>query len=197
MYGIDLLMKEHENIVALTKHLRRTCCAVIEGADIDVQEFLECIDLQELMQTSIIMERKNRYCFGLCLIIPILLQKNWCAMECWWNMTSEDSISGNWRTQLSSMPVFRLQKESWISSPMHRVMWIYCSVTLRKKIPSATLMHYEHCQRNAKRRLMNRQERLRKSGTGRHTGEIYYMVRKKEIGEWVKLLISQKQFQSW
>lgn len=44
MYGIDLLMKEHENIVALTKHLRRTCCAVIEGADIDVQEFLECID---------------------------------------------------------------------------------------------------------------------------------------------------------
>ena len=29
MYGIDLLMKEHGNIVALTKHLRRTCCAVI------------------------------------------------------------------------------------------------------------------------------------------------------------------------
>ena len=44
MYGIDLLMKEHENIVALTKHLRRTCCAVIEGAYIDVQEFLEFID---------------------------------------------------------------------------------------------------------------------------------------------------------
>lgn len=44
MYGIDLLMKEHENIVAFTRHLRRTCCAVMEGAKIDVQEFLECID---------------------------------------------------------------------------------------------------------------------------------------------------------
>ena len=32
MYGIDLLMKEHENIVALTKHLRRTCCAEIGRA---------------------------------------------------------------------------------------------------------------------------------------------------------------------
>lgn len=44
MYGIDLLMKEHENIVVFTRYLRRTCCAVLEGADIDVQEFLECID---------------------------------------------------------------------------------------------------------------------------------------------------------
>lgn len=44
MYGIDLLMEEHENIVEFTKHLRRICCSVIEGADINVQEFLECID---------------------------------------------------------------------------------------------------------------------------------------------------------
>lgn len=44
MYGIDLLMKEHENIIVFTRHLRKICCAVIEGADIDVQEFLECID---------------------------------------------------------------------------------------------------------------------------------------------------------
>lgn len=44
MYGVELLMKEHENIVAFTKHLRKTCCTVIEGADIDVQEFFECID---------------------------------------------------------------------------------------------------------------------------------------------------------
>lgn len=44
MYGIDLLMKEHENIVAFTKHLKGICCAVLEGADIDVQEFFECID---------------------------------------------------------------------------------------------------------------------------------------------------------
>lgn len=44
MYGIDLLMKEHENILAFTKHLRRICCAVIEGADIDIQEFRECIE---------------------------------------------------------------------------------------------------------------------------------------------------------
>lgn len=44
MCGIDLLMKEHENIVAFTMHLRRTCCAVVEGADIDVQEFMECVD---------------------------------------------------------------------------------------------------------------------------------------------------------
>lgn len=44
MYGIDLLIKEHENIIAFSKHLKRTCCAVIEGAGIDIQEFSECID---------------------------------------------------------------------------------------------------------------------------------------------------------
>lgn len=29
MYEIDLLMKKYENIVVFTKHLRKTCCAVV------------------------------------------------------------------------------------------------------------------------------------------------------------------------
>jgi hemerythrin-like domain-containing protein len=44
MYGIDLLVEEHKNIYALTEHLNKTCCAILEGAEIDVEEFRECID---------------------------------------------------------------------------------------------------------------------------------------------------------
>ena len=44
MYGIDLLVKEHKNIVSFTEYLRKICCDVIDGADVDVQEFRECVD---------------------------------------------------------------------------------------------------------------------------------------------------------
>lgn len=44
MYGIELLVDEHKNIYALTEHLERICCAVLEGEEVDVQEFRECID---------------------------------------------------------------------------------------------------------------------------------------------------------
>lgn len=44
MYGIELLVEEHKNIYALAEHLERICCAVLEGEDVDVQEFRECID---------------------------------------------------------------------------------------------------------------------------------------------------------
>ena len=44
MYGIDLLRKEHLNIIAFTEHLKNCCCAILEGADVNVLEFKECID---------------------------------------------------------------------------------------------------------------------------------------------------------
>lgn len=44
MYGIELLVEEHKNIYALTEHLNRTCCGILEGAEVDVKEFRECID---------------------------------------------------------------------------------------------------------------------------------------------------------
>lgn len=44
MYGIDLLVEEHKNIYALTEHLYRVCCGILEGAEVDVGEFRECID---------------------------------------------------------------------------------------------------------------------------------------------------------
>ncbi len=44
MYGIELLVEEHKNIYALTEYLNRTCCAILEGAAVDVKEFRECID---------------------------------------------------------------------------------------------------------------------------------------------------------
>ncbi len=44
MYGIDVLVEEHKNIYALTEHLNRICCAVLEGAEVNIKEFRECID---------------------------------------------------------------------------------------------------------------------------------------------------------
>lgn len=44
MYGIELLVEEHKNIYALTEHLEKICCDVLEGKEPDVQEFRECID---------------------------------------------------------------------------------------------------------------------------------------------------------
>lgn len=44
MYGIDLLVKEHENIIAFTDYLRRLCCNVLEGKEVDVKSFYECVE---------------------------------------------------------------------------------------------------------------------------------------------------------
>lgn len=44
MYGIDLLMKEHLNIIAFTEYMKNCCCAILEGADVNIGEFKECID---------------------------------------------------------------------------------------------------------------------------------------------------------
>lgn len=44
MYGIDLLMKEHLNIIAFTEYMKNCCCVILEGADVDIGKFKECID---------------------------------------------------------------------------------------------------------------------------------------------------------
>ncbi len=44
MYGINLLVDEHENIYAFTEYLSRSCCTILDGAEIDIQEFRACID---------------------------------------------------------------------------------------------------------------------------------------------------------
>lgn len=44
MYGVDVLVKEHENIYALTEYLEKVCCSILEGAKVNTQEFRECID---------------------------------------------------------------------------------------------------------------------------------------------------------
>ena len=44
MYGIDLLVEEHKHIYALTEHLERVCCRILEGTEVDTQEFRESID---------------------------------------------------------------------------------------------------------------------------------------------------------
>ncbi len=44
MYGIDLLIKEHLNIIAFTEYMKNCCCAILEGADVNAAQFMECID---------------------------------------------------------------------------------------------------------------------------------------------------------
>lgn len=44
MYGIDLLVEEHKNISAFTEHLENVCCRILEGGEVDIQEFRESID---------------------------------------------------------------------------------------------------------------------------------------------------------
>lgn len=65
-------MKEHENIAAFTKHLRRTCCAVIEGADIDVQEFLECIDFARTYADKYLHGKEDSVCERMWIRILVL-----------------------------------------------------------------------------------------------------------------------------
>lgn len=44
MYGIDLLVKEHENILAFTEFMRSICCDILEGKEVDTILFRECVD---------------------------------------------------------------------------------------------------------------------------------------------------------
>lgn len=44
MLGIDLLIKEHERIIEFTNYLKKLCCDVIEGKEVDVQRFRECVE---------------------------------------------------------------------------------------------------------------------------------------------------------
>ncbi len=37
-------MKEHLNIIAFTEYLKNCCCAVLEGGNVDISQFSECID---------------------------------------------------------------------------------------------------------------------------------------------------------
>lgn len=44
MYGIDLLMKEHENILAFTAFLRKISSGILNGEPVDGTLLRECID---------------------------------------------------------------------------------------------------------------------------------------------------------
>lgn len=44
MNGIDILMKEHENILAFNGFLRTICAGIAEGGDVDSTLLRECID---------------------------------------------------------------------------------------------------------------------------------------------------------
>lgn len=43
MYGIDLLINEHENILAFTDYMRSICYDILEGKDVDTSLLRECI----------------------------------------------------------------------------------------------------------------------------------------------------------
>lgn len=44
MQGIDILIEEHKVILQLTSYLRKICCDILEGKEIEVDVFAECID---------------------------------------------------------------------------------------------------------------------------------------------------------
>lgn len=44
MNGIDILMKEHENILAFNGFLRKICVGIVEGKEVDGALLRECID---------------------------------------------------------------------------------------------------------------------------------------------------------
>ncbi|RDU24917.1 hemerythrin domain-containing protein [Anaerosacchariphilus polymeriproducens] len=43
MYGIEILKEEHQNILKFNAYLRKLCCKIMEGDEIDVPLFHECI----------------------------------------------------------------------------------------------------------------------------------------------------------
>ena len=44
MYGIDVLIKEHDNILVFTKYVRKLCCDVIDGKQVNIPAFQSCIN---------------------------------------------------------------------------------------------------------------------------------------------------------
>ncbi len=44
MYGIELLVEEHKNILIFTDHIKKLCCGIIENKRLSTAEFRECID---------------------------------------------------------------------------------------------------------------------------------------------------------
>lgn len=44
MYGIELLIQEHENIICFTEYVKTLCCGILEGNNIDSKTLRECID---------------------------------------------------------------------------------------------------------------------------------------------------------
>lgn len=44
MYGIDILMEEHKNILAFTEYLRSVCFGILKGESVDTGLLRECID---------------------------------------------------------------------------------------------------------------------------------------------------------
>lgn len=44
MYGIDILVDEHKNIIKATNLIERECVNIINGKDVDIKFFRECIE---------------------------------------------------------------------------------------------------------------------------------------------------------
>ena len=43
MYGIDILVEEHKNIVEFCKSMKSMCCSIIEGEDVDIDLVKACV----------------------------------------------------------------------------------------------------------------------------------------------------------
>lgn len=44
MYGIDLLVKEHENIIHFTEYIRKLRCEILDGQAVNTKAFRECVE---------------------------------------------------------------------------------------------------------------------------------------------------------
>ena len=44
MYGIDLLVEEHQNIISFTEYIRKLCCGILDGEEVPIDIFHECVD---------------------------------------------------------------------------------------------------------------------------------------------------------
>ncbi|MBR6770396.1 MAG: hemerythrin domain-containing protein [Lachnospiraceae bacterium] len=44
MYGVDVLLEEHKRILEFTDLIKRICCHILEGKEVDTQLLKECID---------------------------------------------------------------------------------------------------------------------------------------------------------
>ncbi|MFA6878241.1 MAG: hemerythrin domain-containing protein, partial [Fusobacterium sp.] len=44
MYGIDLLVEEHNNILRMKNAIRKICLGILEGNDLDIEKFEKIIE---------------------------------------------------------------------------------------------------------------------------------------------------------